>query len=86
MKKEIAPISKTVRFTAGLRYDESRELVRTSHPGLPDYVGTPTPELDAAWEDLMGGMSTKKELYSTADAKDSGQCICDCSRGAWIRG
>lgn len=55
--KEIPATTKRVRFTAGLVYDENRELVRTHHPDQPEFVGTPTPEVDAAWDDLMGGSS-----------------------------
>ena len=57
LKNEIPATTKRVRFTAGLVYNEDRELVRTHHPDQPEFVGTPTPELDAAWKDLMGGSS-----------------------------
>lgn len=55
--KEIPATTKRVRFTAGLVYNENRELVRTHHPDQPEFVGMPTPEVDAAWDDLMGGLS-----------------------------
>lgn len=83
VKKEIAPVSKKIRFTAGLRYNESRDLVRTVHPGLPEYVGTPTLELDAAWEDLIGGSSTLQDFDQSLIRRVSGQRICDCQRAAW---
>ena len=54
--KETPATTKSVRFTAGLRYNEDHALIRTEHPGKPEYVGPPTPELDAAWHDLMGGV------------------------------
>ncbi|GAD95132.1 metallopeptidase MepB [Paecilomyces variotii No. 5] len=54
VKKEVTGETLEVRFTAGLLYDENRELYRPTAPGRPEYVGTPTPELDAAWKDLVG--------------------------------
>ena len=36
-------------------YNEQQELVRPAHGNEPEYVGTPTPELDAAWHNLLGG-------------------------------
>jgi len=45
---------KQVRFTAGLKYNENQELYRTS--AQPDYLASPSKEVDAAWEQLIGGM------------------------------
>lgn len=55
VQNEISAISKQIRFSAGLRYNESQELVRTSSSGHKDYVGDPSPEVESAWEELMGG-------------------------------
>jgi hypothetical protein len=62
VKKEIPAVTKQVRFNAGLRYNERHELVRTGNSGQPEYVGDPTPELDAAWDELMGGSSCLARL------------------------
>ena len=51
-KREIPATSKQVRFTAGLRFNESGQLYRPVDPTRPVYVGTPTAEMDTAWEDL----------------------------------
>jgi hypothetical protein len=70
VKKEILAETVEVRFTAGLLYNEHRELYRPTAPGRPEYVGTPTPELDAAWENLVGGMSSTISVFiSSADQK-----------------
>lgn len=89
VKKEIPATTKRVRFTAGLRYNEQQELVRPVHPDLPEYVGTPSPEVDAAWKDLMGG-KVPKSFFKTQMVDDkgqelmgySGECVCHCGRGA----
>jgi hypothetical protein len=50
---EIPALTKQVFFNATLKYNETHQLYRP----IPetDYVGGPTPEMDAAWEDLIGG-------------------------------
>lgn len=53
-KKELSPTTKPVRFTAGLLYNQEKELYRPIYPNSPQYVGVPTPEMDEAWEDLIG--------------------------------
>ncbi|KAB8072075.1 hypothetical protein BDV29DRAFT_158911 [Aspergillus leporis] len=63
VKKEIPAVTKQVRFNAGLRYNERHELVRTGNSGQPEYVGDPTPELDAAWDELMGAVN----IFITAE-------------------
>ncbi|KAL4995600.1 hypothetical protein BDV10DRAFT_187925 [Aspergillus recurvatus] len=43
-------------FTSPLRYNTtSNELYRDFDPSLPQYIGVPSPELDAAWESLLRG-------------------------------
>jgi hypothetical protein len=54
---EVPAISKQVRFTARLEYNEQQELYRPMGAGETDYVGDPNPEMDAAWEALIGGNS-----------------------------
>ncbi|KAL8921430.1 MAG: hypothetical protein Q9208_005756 [Pyrenodesmia sp. 3 TL-2023] len=61
--KETAFSEMACLITRWLRYNESRQLVRTTRPGLPDYVGTRIPELDAAWEDLLGAV----DVFVTAE-------------------
>jgi len=57
VKKELPARSKTVHFTAGLRYNDRKELYRPIYSDQPQYVGEPTQELDDAWENLIGGRS-----------------------------
>jgi hypothetical protein len=40
------------RFTGGLRFDKSGMLYRVTEPGVTQYVGEPSDELDVAWFDL----------------------------------
>jgi hypothetical protein len=44
-----------VKFTGGLELNETGKLHRIIDPGQPQYVGPPTPEIDAAWDELMLG-------------------------------
>ncbi|KAE8163768.1 hypothetical protein BDV40DRAFT_299112 [Aspergillus tamarii] len=46
---------KQVRFDAKLKYNESHQLYRPVT--LPAYVGEPTPDIDAAWKDLLGAIN-----------------------------
>lgn len=52
---EIPATSKQVQFTATLKYNESHQVYRPVTQ--PPYVGVPTPEIDAAWEEPIRGMS-----------------------------
>ncbi|GAM87533.1 hypothetical protein ANO11243_055590 [Dothideomycetidae sp. 11243] len=42
-----------VRFTAGLRYNESKRLYAPYHEG-PRYVGEASLDIDKAWTNLIG--------------------------------
>ncbi|KAJ5689014.1 hypothetical protein N7462_003406 [Penicillium macrosclerotiorum] len=44
-----------VQFTGGLELNETGKLHRIIDPEQPQYVGPPTPEIDAAWDELMLG-------------------------------
>ena len=52
VKREVPATLKQVRFTAGLKYNESHQLGRIIDPTKPQYVGIPTPEIDVAWREL----------------------------------
>ncbi|TGO16132.1 hypothetical protein BPAE_0517g00030 [Botrytis paeoniae] len=45
----------TVRFTGGLHYHKNGTLYRETIEGEPQYVGNPSPEIDAAWNQLLKG-------------------------------
>ncbi|THV45576.1 hypothetical protein BGAL_0473g00050 [Botrytis galanthina] len=45
----------TVRFTGGLHYHKNGTLYREAIEGEPQYVGSPSPEIDAAWNQLLKG-------------------------------
>ncbi|RDW82938.1 hypothetical protein BP5796_04429 [Coleophoma crateriformis] len=55
IKQEIPSISKKVKFTAALKFNDSRQLYRPIDLSQPQYVGTPSAEIDANWENLNGG-------------------------------
>jgi len=55
-------LRKKVYFTSGLKYNDKQELYRPVYPGIPQYVGEPSPELDTAWENLLGGKFTAQEF------------------------
>lgn len=44
-----------VWFTGGLHYTKEGHLYREIIEGEPQYVGAPTPEIDAAWDQLLKG-------------------------------
>lgn len=52
-KDELPAIHQQLRFNAKLTYDENHQLYRPA--SSPDYVGIPSPEIDAAWADILGG-------------------------------
>ncbi|TDZ21238.1 hypothetical protein Cob_v005775 [Colletotrichum orbiculare MAFF 240422] len=47
--------SETVRFTGGLHFYKNGSLYREVIEGQPQYVGPPSPEIDAAWKSLLKG-------------------------------
>jgi hypothetical protein len=47
-----------VKFTGSLNFDENGTLFRTIEPGVPQYVGEPNAEIDAAWDNLLEGRET----------------------------
>jgi hypothetical protein len=53
VKREVLATFKQVQFNATLKYNEDHKVYR--HITQPAYVGLPTPEIDAAWQELMGG-------------------------------
>lgn len=68
-KREIPATLKQIRFTGGLRYNESKQLYREIEPGMPDYTGLPTPEVDAAWHKLVSSTYAGHEMDSSALVK-----------------
>lgn len=45
-----------VTYTSAFRYNAtSKTYYRESDASQPQYVGTPTPEIDKAWEELLAG-------------------------------
>jgi hypothetical protein len=54
-KSTIEPVQ--ISFTGGLHYDEQGHLFREVIGNEPQYVGPPSPEIDAAWDDLLKGTS-----------------------------
>jgi hypothetical protein len=52
-KKEIPDEYVQIKFAGGLRFNESGQLYRELDEDVPDYAGTPTLEIEAAWRDLI---------------------------------
>lgn len=51
------PVFKDVLFGATLKYNETHHVNRPKSP--VEYVGVPTPEMDAAWKELVGSESSE---------------------------
>ncbi|KAJ5890475.1 uncharacterized protein N7473_006703 [Penicillium subrubescens] len=56
-----------VKFTGGLELNETGKLHRIIDPGQPQYVGPPTPEIDAAWDELMLALDLDLPVTESAD-------------------
>jgi hypothetical protein len=55
--EEAIQLRKQVIFGSALKYNATSDLFyRDSDPGTIQYVGTPTPEIDQAWLDLLAGI------------------------------
>jgi len=52
-KRDISPSWHEVRFTGGLGIKDGVGLYREVDPKQIAYVGTPSSEIDAAWNDLI---------------------------------
>jgi hypothetical protein len=55
---------KQVTFTGTLKIEDGVGLVREVNSSGPNYVGTPSPEMDAAWEDIVFRKSSKSSIFS----------------------
>ncbi|PVH88366.1 hypothetical protein DL98DRAFT_509079 [Cadophora sp. DSE1049] len=62
-KREISPRFKEVKFTGGLKIKPGVGLYRDVGLDLPTYVGTPSPEIDAAWSKVINPLN----LFMTLD-------------------
>ncbi|KUI69556.1 hypothetical protein VM1G_04721 [Cytospora mali] len=78
--REIVQVKETV-FMGGLVYDDNDNLHRETLPGQPQYVGTPSPEVDAAWNQLLSplGMVLKGD-----DASSVAGTTYQESDGSWL--
>ncbi|KAI1261337.1 hypothetical protein F5Y18DRAFT_401683 [Xylariaceae sp. FL1019] len=67
------------RYTGGIQVDQNGKLYREVNPSEPQYAGEPSPEIDKAWDDILGATDLRldmDELYGaernsvhTADGK-----------------
>ena len=53
-----------VRFTGAAAFHENGSAYRVMQPGAPQYVGTPSAEIDDAWKALITGASTSDSAYN----------------------
>lgn len=51
-QREAPTVTKRIKFTGGLGFNESHQMYRQIDPNILDYVGFPTPEIDAAWAEI----------------------------------
>lgn len=73
--KAAIEISK-VTFKSALRYNEtSKTYYREHDPDEPQYVGAPSPTIDHAWEELLGGMWPLLRKNRWSDIFVAGQYI-----------
>lgn len=56
-----------VRFTGGPMYSENGTYY-VPHPAAINYTADPSPELDAAWEELTWGRTTRKTIHRDTDS------------------
>ncbi|KAL5313614.1 hypothetical protein ACEPPN_018035 [Leptodophora sp. 'Broadleaf-Isolate-01'] len=59
-----------VQFTAGLRYNDKKELYRPISSDPFQYVGEPSKEMDDAWDHIIGGANvfvTPNEVHLIGD-------------------
>lgn len=50
---KIAISLEEIRFTSGVYIDDNGTFHLAEHPGLPQYVGPPSSEIDEAWEEIV---------------------------------
>ncbi|KAI3342238.1 hypothetical protein F4824DRAFT_195251 [Ustulina deusta] len=61
---------KKVKFTGGLKFHENGTTYRAIQPGVPQYVGEPSDEMDRRWRSLIRGQAVDlrgQEAESVAD-------------------
>ncbi|KAJ5389258.1 uncharacterized protein N7496_000326 [Penicillium cataractarum] len=58
-----------VQFTGGLELNETGKLHRIIATGQPQYVGPPTPEIDAAWDELMLALDLDLPVKESEDVR-----------------
>jgi hypothetical protein len=52
-RRQIPLAMKQVKFTGTLKIVDGVGLIREIDPTLPAYVGTPSPEMDTAWKEII---------------------------------
>ncbi|KAI9733124.1 MAG: hypothetical protein M1834_003671 [Cirrosporium novae-zelandiae] len=61
-----------IRFTSSLKLNESGEWYRVQDPTKPTYVGTPSPDIDHAWNTLLTGRYVNLTGTQKADLESEG--------------
>ncbi|UKZ77009.1 hypothetical protein TrVFT333_004725 [Trichoderma virens FT-333] len=57
VKKEFRNNMSQVRFTAGLKFNSTKQLYRPIYPNQTQYVGEASKEIDDAWDDIIGAVN-----------------------------
>ncbi|KAF2176083.1 hypothetical protein K469DRAFT_755879 [Zopfia rhizophila CBS 207.26] len=66
-----------VRFTHSLRAHENGTIYGNIDTNQPQYVGTPSPEIDANWEALVGGRYIKLHLNEVEKLNKADDHVAD---------
>ncbi|KAH9900312.1 hypothetical protein F4778DRAFT_782416 [Xylariomycetidae sp. FL2044] len=80
VKDDLEPTLHDVRYEATLKYNSSHQLYRPLTE--PAYVGSPSPEIDAEWERLVGAV----EIFVTPEEQEllGGDLFMDEETGLYI--
>ena len=73
-----------VRFTGEMKFHENGTIYRDYPPGAPIYAGPPSPEIDAAWDDLL--YASDLDLVGSEAESVKGSTFEEPQGGLWRTG
>ncbi|CAN8099826.1 unnamed protein product [Discula destructiva] len=78
--RKVISIEETV-FGGGLVYDDADNLYREITPGQPQFVGPPSPDIDAAWDGLLRPLGM---VLTGDDASSVAGKTFEEDEGSWL--